>query len=101
MVMNEMMDSGIITMIIGVYAEGLGEEWLGRILDREAFDELIRIREEHSISVIGEGGEFETLTIDSPMQSSSLKITEYEKEWNGIAGTMHVRSFEMIPKDQS
>ena len=90
MLLDELIDSRISAMIIGTYADGLSEKWLGRILDREAADELRKVREKHGISVIGEGGEYESLTIDSPLQKSSLVIDSSEKEWKNMAGTMTI-----------
>jgi ABC transporter with metal-binding/Fe-S-binding domain ATP-binding protein len=96
-VMNELIDSGIRAMIIGVYADGLGSEWLGKDVC-DSYGELKKARERNKISVIGEGGEFETLTLDSPLQESILHITEYEKRWNGHSGTLDVISAKLADK---
>ena len=90
MLLDELIDSGISAMIIGTYADGLSEKWLGRMLDREAADELRKVREKHGISVIGEGGEYESLTINSQLQKSPLVIDSSEKEWKNMAGTMTI-----------
>lgn len=95
MVLNEIIDSGIRAMIIGTYAEGLGEDWMGRMLDQEAAKELRELRSKYGISVIGEGGEYETLTIDSPIQNAPLVIDSCEKEWKNMAGTMTVTSMHL------
>jgi len=91
MILNEMMDSGINAMIIGVYAEGFDESWLGRIIDRNTFKELKELNRKYGISVMGEGGEYESLTIDSPMQKRPLTIVSEKKEWRNMAGTMDVQ----------
>ena len=92
MLMDQFIDSGIRSMIVGCYAEGLGEEWLGRIIDRQAVDELKAIRARTGISIMGEGGEYESLTIDSPMHSRPLEIVSSEKDWSRQGGTMRVTS---------
>lgn len=89
-IMKEIIDAGIKAIIIGCYAEGMDESWLGRELDEKAFAELRVLRERYGISVIGEGGEYETLTLDSPMNERPLRIMEYEKEWKRGSGTMTV-----------
>jgi len=96
-VMNELIDSGISSIFVGVYADGLDEEWLGRNVT-DSYDDLKKVRAKNRISVIGEGGEFETLTVDSPMQSSELVIEEYEKEWNGHSGTLRVERARLEKK---
>ena len=92
MLMDQFIDSGIRSMIVGCYAEGLGEEWLGRIIDRQAVEELKAIRARTGISIMGEGGEYESLTIDSPMHSRPLEIISSEKDWSRQGGTMRVTS---------
>ncbi len=90
MLMEQFLDSGIRAMIVGCYAEGLGEDWLGRELTKESVEELKRIRSKTGISIMGEGGEYESLTLDSPMHSSSIVIDEVRKDWSRSGGTLHV-----------
>lgn len=92
MLMDQFLDSGIRSMIVGCYAEGLGEEWLGRVIDRQAVDELKAIRARTGISIMGEGGEYESLTIDSPMHSRPLEVVSSEKDWSRQGGTMRITS---------
>ena len=90
MLMDQFLDSGISAVIAGCYAEGLGEEWLGREIDAEAVEELKAVRARTGISVMGEGGEYESLTLDSPMHSRPLEILEAEREWSRQGGTLRV-----------
>lgn len=92
MLMDQFLDSGIVSMIVGCYAEGLGEEWLGRVIDRQAVEELKAIRARTGISIMGEGGEYESLTIDSPMHSRPLEIVSSERAWSSQGGTMTITS---------
>jgi len=96
-VMNEIIDSGISAIIIGVYADGLDDRWLGRNV-ADLYEHLRTAGSKKGISIIGEGGEYESLTLDSPMQSSVLNIKEFEKEWNGRSGTMNVKHAELVKK---
>ena len=95
MVLDELLAAGIRAVIIGCYAEGLDESWLGREIDKKAAEELRNLRDEHGISVIGEGGEYESMTLDSPMHGRPLSITEYEKEWKKGSGTLIVKKAEL------
>ncbi len=92
LVMDAFLQSGIKAIIVGCYAEGLGKEWLGRVIDQEAVDELKRIREKTGISIMGEGGEYESMTISSPMHSHPLEIVESEIVWKRDNGTLNVKS---------
>lgn len=97
MVMDQFLDSGIKAIIVGCYAEGLDESWLGRPIDADSVRELKALRERYGISIMGEGGEYESLTLDSPMHSRPLSIRSFEKDWRRGAGTLRVTSAELLP----
>ena len=92
LVLDEIVDSGIEAVIIGYYAEGFGPEWLGRKIDRDAVDELAGLNRRFSVSVTGEGGEYETFVTDSPLHSYPLEITSSENEIGRNTGTMNILS---------
>lgn len=95
-VMDQFLDSGIKAIIVGCYAEGLDESWLGREIDAEAVEELKALRERYGISIMGEGGEYESLTLDSPLHSRPLGIRSFEKEWKRGAGTLRVTDAALL-----
>lgn len=90
LVMNEFLDSGIKAVIVGCYAEGLDKSWLGREIDGDAVRELKALREKYSISIMGEGGEYESLTLYSPMHKKAIAIIESETEWKKDNGTLNI-----------
>jgi diphthine-ammonia ligase len=90
-VMDAFLDSGIKAIIVGCYAEGLDESWLGRPINKDTVSELRKLRDKFGISIMGEGGEYESMTLDSPMNAYPLEILKSEKEWNRNEGTLHVK----------
>ena len=84
-----MLDAGFEITIVQVAAHGLDESWLGRTLDADAIDELRGLNESYGVHLLGEGGEFETLVTDGPHMSRPIKL-EYETEWDGTRGRIHV-----------
>ncbi len=92
LIMDAFLQSGIRAIIVGCYAEGLGEEWLGREIDQAAVQELKKIREKYGISIMGEGGEYESMTLCSPMHSRPVEIISSEKVWKKNNGTLNVLS---------
>lgn len=92
MLMEAMIDSGIEAVVVGCYAEGFDESWLGRRLDRDALADLRILRDRYGISVMGEGGEYESLTLDSPMHAYPLTIGEFKTDWHRNEGTLEVCS---------
>ena len=84
--MREIVSSGFKVIICGVAAWGLDESWLGRVIDDEVIDELVRLNEKYHINMAFEGGEAETLAIDGPIFKKRLKILKDRKEWHLDSG---------------
>ena len=98
MVYDEMVSAGVEAIIVGVFAEGLGEEWLGRRLDMETKKELVKLRERYGISIMGEGGEYESMTLDSPVHLKRLVVKEAKKEMTRNSGTYDVTLLSLEDK---
>jgi ABC transporter with metal-binding/Fe-S-binding domain ATP-binding protein len=97
-ILKEILELGFETMITGVCAYGFDKEWLGRRIDKAAFAELIELNKRYGISIVGEGGEYETLVLDSPFFRKRLRIIEAEKVWKGQSGYFLVTKAELEPK---
>ncbi len=97
-ILEEMMSAGFRIMFVGVYAEGLSTDWLGRMLDADALAELEVIAETYGINISGEGGEFETLVLDGPNFSKRLEILDSVTEWDGMSGFVQVTEVELVEK---
>jgi diphthine-ammonia ligase len=76
--LNDMVDSGVKAIIVGVFAEGLDAKWLGRTIDHTCIEDLIKVGKKYGINVSGEGGEYETMALDSPMHSQPIRIDSTE-----------------------
>ncbi len=94
----EMVDNGFILIMSAVAAGGLGPEWLGKVIDREAINTLSKLHERCYVCTGGEGGEFETLVLDAPMFKKRLKILNGEPIWDGQAGVFNVKKAILIDK---
>jgi len=79
MLLRGIVDCGIKAIIVGVYAEGMEKGWLGTALDHESIIRLEELAEVRGINVSGEGGEFETLVLDSPMHVAPIEITQTDQ----------------------
>jgi ABC transporter with metal-binding/Fe-S-binding domain ATP-binding protein len=99
MLLRDMIDAGVEAMVVAVSAEGLGSEWLGRILDLEAVARLQQLAASKGVNPSGEGGEYETLVIDSPMHDSCLEIVETEKEVSRDGGRLTVKRARLKGED--
>lgn len=87
-ILEDMLQAGMRAMIVGVYSDGLGKEWLGKLLDREAVDRLSSLSKNKGMNVSGEGGEYETLVLDSPMHLSPLVPEDVQVEFVRDSGQL-------------
>jgi diphthine-ammonia ligase len=85
-ILKEIMTLHFEVIMTGVYAYGFGQEWLGRKVDEAAIDDLTRLNEQYGVSLVGEGGEYETLVLDAPFLKKKIVVVRAEKVWKGQSG---------------
>ena len=90
-ILERVLAAGYRVMIIGVYADGLGEDWLGRIIDEEAIEELRLVGERRGIALSFEGGEAETLVLDCPLFDGEIVVESAERVWQVCRGELVIR----------
>ncbi len=90
LLLNDMLQAGMKAIIVGVYSDGLGREWLGRALDCAAVDELLELSKRRGMNVSGEGGEYETLVLDSPMHAHALIAEDVHAEFARDSGQLRI-----------
>jgi diphthine-ammonia ligase len=89
-VLREQVNAGFKIKIVGVFAYGLDKTWLGKTIDEATIDELVNLRKKYKINVAGEGGEYETLTLDGPIFKKKLVLDETSTEWKRDSGVLKV-----------
>ncbi|XP_064487884.1 diphthine--ammonia ligase-like isoform X2 [Ornithodoros turicata] len=76
--LKEMVDSGIHAIIIKVAAMGLDPgKHLGMTI-QEILPHMLKMEAKYGLNVCGEGGEYETLTLDCPLFKKRLVVDEQE-----------------------
>ncbi|MCQ5336568.1 MAG: diphthine--ammonia ligase [Candidatus Methanomethylicia archaeon] len=98
-ILNNIIELGFEVYFSCVAAEGFGKEWLGRKLDLKAINELIKLKEKYGISIVGEGGEYETFVCDSPLFKKRIKVTTSEIVWHRNYGYWFIKNYELISKN--
>jgi diphthine-ammonia ligase len=96
--LRDLVQAGVDSLVVHVAADGLGKEWLGRRLDGEAADELVRLQGRKGINPAGEGGEYETFVVDAPQFSQRVQIEESEGFWRRDSGTLEIRGARLAFK---
>jgi diphthine-ammonia ligase len=86
--LQEIVELKFEVIIIGVYAHGFSEEWLGRRIDGSMIQDLLKLNRQYGISLVGEGGEYETLVLDAPFYRKKIEILTAKKVWKGQSGIL-------------
>jgi diphthine-ammonia ligase len=79
--MEEFIDAGFKSIVVAVKSDLLGQEALGRIIDRKFLAYIAGLKK--NITPCGEAGEFHSLVIDGPVFKKQLVIKESEKVTRG------------------
>lgn len=91
LLLRDQVNAGFHIIIVGVFAEGFTESWLGKTIDKATIEKLEQLNQNHGINIAGEGGEYETLVLSGPLFSQRLVIDESVKEWNRDSGVLQVK----------
>jgi len=97
-ILEEIVDLEFDVIVTGVYAYGFSEEWLGRKIDDDTIKALMELNRRYGVSLVGEGGEYETLVLDAPFFKKRIGIVEVEKVWKGESGYFLVTRAELESK---
>ena len=76
---EELLGENFEVVMIKIACDGIGKEWLGRIINKENFAELKQLSERYKFRLDFEGGEAETAVLSMPEYSSKIKI-DFETE---------------------
>lgn len=85
-IVKEMLRLDFEMIITGVSAYGFNEKWLGQKIDDKNIEDLIELNKNYGVSIVGEGGEYETLVLDASFFKKRIKIIEAEKNWKNQNG---------------
>lgn len=77
--MRQMIASGFKFMLSSIAALGLDESWLGTVLTDKDIDKLVELNKKYGVHIAFEGGEAESLVVDSPIFKQKIKIIKAEK----------------------
>jgi len=92
--MNSLIEHGFDVRIVSVSSEGLDEKWLGKRITKDCLKELTILSEKYRFNLDGEGGEFETITLNAPHFKKTI-ICEGEKSWDGVRGTWNLTKIQL------
>lgn len=85
-------------VVVGVYAYGFDQDWLGKRIDSETVRELVDLNRKYGVSPVGEGGEYETLVLDAPFFRKRIRLLQTERVWEDHSGYLLVKKAELEGK---
>ena len=88
--LKELIASKFRFIITSVSSAGLDESWLGKEIAIQDVEKLDKLATKHGFNLSFEGGEAETLVLDCPLFSSSIKIINSKKSWDGYRGRFEI-----------
>jgi uncharacterized protein (TIGR00290 family) len=94
-ILNEFINEGFKATVVRVKTDVLGMEWLGRQVNKEFFNDLLKLG---TIDPCGERGEFHTFVTDGPLFKKRLEILEGKKTVLNGYGRLEIKRFEIKPK---
>ncbi|MEM0135144.1 MAG: diphthine--ammonia ligase [Thermoplasmatales archaeon] len=95
-IMREFISTGSTGMFVSVAAEGLDESFLGRTINEDTLKILKDLNKKYGISIVGEGGEYETLVTCSPFASKCIDVYESEIVDRGIQKNLKINAYRVV-----
>ena len=98
LLLEELIEKDYSVIISGIFAYPLDETWLGKQIDTELIDRLVKLEKEFSISPSGEGGEIETTVLDAPLFEKKIEILASERKAKGNSGVFKITKASLVTK---
>lgn len=97
-IMNELLDLKFKVILVGVSAHGLDQKWLGQEITKETLQKLVELNKQFQISLVGEGGEYESLVLDGPIFKRRIEIVESDIEYENNSGVLVIKQAKLVDK---
>ena len=95
-ILEEFINEGFKATLVRIKTDVLGMDWLGRELNKEFFNDLLKLG---TVDPCGEHGEFHTFVTDGPLfKENRIEILESEKTKLNGNGRLVIKRFEVKPK---
>lgn len=94
-ILKEFISTGSKCIFVSVAAEGLDVEMLGQEINEESLLALKEVNRKYGISIIGEGGEYETLVTCYPLADGCIDIVDSEIIDRGLQKNLLIKIFRI------
>jgi diphthine-ammonia ligase len=98
-IMKELIDLKFKIIFVGVSAFGLNQTWLGKEITHESLAKLVELNEKFQISLVGEGGEYESFVLDGPIFKKRIEIVQAEISYENNSGVFIIKEVKLVDKN--
>ncbi len=92
-ILTEFIDAGFRAIVVRLRADLLGEEWLGREIDRSFVNDLAKVGK---VDLCGELGEYHTFVYDGPIFKRPLKLVKGAKVLRNGYWSLDIPEWQLI-----
>jgi diphthine-ammonia ligase len=96
--LREFVDLGFEAVVVAAKADLFGEEVLGRKIDLDFINDLVKLRETEDITPCGEAGEYHTFVTNGPMFNQRVEILEANKVLREERWFLEILKSELKPR---
>lgn len=94
-----LLDNNFKFIICKIAAFGFSKEMLGKVIDYKDLEELKKLNRKYQTNIAGEGGEYETLVLDTPIFKKKIIILESQKTMqNEFTGNLIIKKIKLEKK---
>jgi uncharacterized protein (TIGR00290 family) len=94
-IFTEFVNAGFKATVVRTKLSLLGKEWLGRTLDMQFLEDILKIK---GVDPCGEGGEYHTVITDGPIFKQAVRLLETQKSSLGEFGRLEINKFDVTAK---
>jgi diphthine-ammonia ligase len=96
-ILKDFINAGFEATVVRTKGDILGEEWLGRQLNKQFLNNLLKLG---TVDPCGERGEYHTFVTNGPNFKNSIKLLETRKMIQNSYGHLEILRFEVTPKKE-
>jgi diphthine-ammonia ligase len=97
-IMEDFVAAGFEAIVVVTKAELMGQEWLGRKVDRSFIRDLRELGKTVKITPCGEAGEYHTLVVDGPLFQKRVQLVETDKVLRDGYWFLDIAQYGSLPK---
>ena len=98
-VLEEEVSTGFRSVFTSLGEEWFTEEWAGKELNKNTFNDLMKLAKEKDMDPCGENGEYHTMTIDGPTFKQQIEISKFTKGKQKGRLCITIDEYALKPKD--